>query len=43
MGQERVVTDKIVLQPGEYILFIEVDWIQKDYSFVFSKCLYMFI
>ena len=38
MGQERVVTDKIVLMPGEYILFIEVDWLQKDYSFVFSKC-----
>jgi len=37
MGQERVVTDKIVLLPGEYILFIEVDWVQKDYSFVFSS------
>ncbi len=41
MCQDRVVSDKIVLLPGEYIVFIEVDWVQKDYSFVFSNYMYL--
>ncbi len=41
MVHERVVTDKIILTPGEYILFLEVDWTQKDYSFVFSKIFFL--
>jgi len=41
MGQDRVVSDKIVLQQGEYIIFIEVDWLNKDYSFVFSNNYYV--